>query len=357
MSIHVERTGGPPDLPSSLSRFVVHYLGGRSLDDQKEEEAKLGKFPDFACYRDLVLIEMKHLEDEQNERINEAYKSRVPADEKPMHFGTRRIDLSAFNNGKEIASVILSKLARTIETHLRKANQQFEDYRKRNPRKNSLSICILLNSKIDEFSPDVVMYAVHRKMQPNESGIRFPHIDAILYFSEKHVQRLPDGRLAFAIVQVVGVPAERQRWKREVIEHLMQRWSEFRTGSTAVIGNPDQFVSIEDVPPTMKRHEAWKLDYRRNPYLRSKTNQQLKVHFHRCIGRNSLTLLIGAWAKPPQEEAMDHMRDFGDAVEEINHRGIDLRQLDSRDLTMEERATAYSGLPKELIDILSGKIP
>jgi hypothetical protein len=99
MSIHVERTGGPPDSPSAFARFVAHYLGGRSLDDQKDEEAKLGKFPDFASYRDVLLIKMKHLEVEQNERINEAYKSRVLVDEEPMHYGTRRLDLSAFSNG------------------------------------------------------------------------------------------------------------------------------------------------------------------------------------------------------------------------------------------------------------------
>lgn len=357
MSIHVERTGGPPDLPNAFARFVVHHLGGRSLDDQKDEEAKLGKFPDFACYRDLVLIEMKHLEDEQNERINEAYKSRVPAREEPMYYGTRRLDLSAFSNGDEIASAILNKLARTIEIHLRKANRQFEEYRKRNPRKNSLTICLLLNSKIDGFSPDVVMHAVHRKMKPIASGIRFPHIDATLFISEKHVQRLPDGRLAFAIVQVVGLSAEEQSWKMEVIEHVMQRWSEFRTGGAAATGHPDQFVSIEDVPPTMARHEAWKLAYRRNPYLCGMTNQQLKIHYHRCIGLNSLSLLLGGWTKPPQEQGMAYMRAFGDAIEEINHRGIDLRQLAPRDLTTQERAIAYAGLPKELIDLLSGRTP
>ena len=58
---------------------------------------------------------MKHLEVEQNERINATYKSRVRADEEPMFYGTRRLDVSAFSNGDEIASAILSKLAQTIE--------------------------------------------------------------------------------------------------------------------------------------------------------------------------------------------------------------------------------------------------
>jgi|SRR5882672_8893863 len=351
MSIHVERAGGPPDLPYVFARFVVHQLGGRSLDDQKDEEAKLGKFPDFACYRDLVLIEMKHLEAEQNERINATYKSRVRANEEPMFYGTRRLDVSAFSNADEIASAILSKLAQTIETHLRKANHQFEEYRERNPRKNSLSICLLLNSKVDEFSPDVVMRAVHGKMKPTSAGVRFPHIDAVLYISEKHIQQLPDGRVAFALVQVIGLPAEEHRWKMDVVEHVMQRWSEFRTGGAAGAGRSDQFESIFDVPPKMARHEAWKLAYRRNPYLRGLTNQQLKIHFHRCVGFCAL-LMNGSWPKPSQEQHLGYVRQFGDAIEEINHRGIDLRQLAPRDLSAQERAEAYAGLPQELIDLL-----
>ncbi|MGC8016010.1 hypothetical protein ACP3V9_24830, partial [Salmonella enterica] len=62
-----------------------------------------------------------------------------------------------------------------------------------------------------------------------------------------------------------------------------------------------------------------------------------------------------SWTKPPQEQGMTHMRAFGDAIEEINRRGIDLRQLAPRNLSARERAAAYAGLPKELVDLLSGK--
>jgi hypothetical protein len=354
MSIHVERAGGPPDLPYVFARFVVHQLGGRSLDDQKDEEAKLGKFPDFACYRDLVLIEMKHLEAEQNDTINETYKSRVRPEEIPMYYGNRRIDLRTFSNGDEIASAILGKLGRTIETHLRKANDQFEDYRTRNPRKNSVSICLLLNSKIDEFSPDVVLYAVQQKLRSTGKSSGFSGIDAVVYISEKHAQRLPDGRIAFAMIQILCKAAIEQRWKMAVIERILQRWSEFRSGDVAVAGRPDGFESIYDIPSRMAEHESWKLAYRRDPYLRGLTNQQLKIHYHRCVGFSAL-LMNGSWPKPSQEQHLGYIRKFGDAIEEINHRGIDLRQFAPRDLSAQERAEAYAGLPQELIDLLSGK--
>jgi hypothetical protein len=49
------------------------------------------------------------------------------------------------------------------------------------------------------------------------------------------------------------------------------------------------------------------------------------------------------------------MRKFGDAIEEINRRGIDLRQFAPRDLSAQERAEAYACLSHGLVELLSGK--
>lgn len=90
--MHVERHGGPPDLQAAFTQFVVKVLRGRSLDDQRDVEARLGKFPDFACFRDLILLEMKHLEAEQTDRLNEVYQSKADPAEAPVFYGSRSID-------------------------------------------------------------------------------------------------------------------------------------------------------------------------------------------------------------------------------------------------------------------------
>jgi hypothetical protein len=176
----------------------------------------------------------------------------------------------------------------------------------------------------------------------------------VLYISEKHAQKLPDGRIAFAIAQIVCAPAIEQHWKIAIVDRITQRWSEFRTGDAAVSGHPNGFESVIDVPPQMPRHEAWKLAYRRNPYLRSLTDRDLMVQFHRCVGFSAL-LTHGSWPMPSMDEHLGYVRKFGDAIEEINHRGIDLRQFAPQGLTPEERAQAYAGLPQELVDRLSRK--
>lgn len=353
--MHVERHGGPPDLQAAFTQFVRKALRGRSLDDQKDVEGRLGKFPDFACLRDLILLEMKHLEAEQTGRLNEVYQSKVDPAEAPVFYGSRSIDkdLDKLSNVEEIRAALSNKLSQTIETVLRKANSQFRDYRARNPRKNSFSVCVLLNSQIPEFSPQVVLHSVHRKMKTGSA--RFPDIDAVVYISEKHIQRLPDGRLAFGLGVFKAMGSEEQYWKVGLLDLIVDRWAHFRTRTSVVYkGMEDgEFDTVFDVPKQMRRYEAWKLAYKRNPYLRPLTNSALRVHFHRCVALNSLSFVKGGWLKPPDEFTRSHMQRFGDVIDEINERGLDMRELSSKLMFQVERAKAYLGLPKELIEMFS----
>jgi hypothetical protein len=167
-----ERHGGPPDLQSAFTTLITSHLRGRVLDDNQVKEAAEGEFPDFACFRDLVLIEMKHLETDQHDRINEVLDAKIDPAEKPFFYGRREAHFvtNSVSNGAAINAAIGSKLGRTIETLLSKANRQFESYRSRHPQKNSVGICVILNSTLREWSPDVVIHAIHGKMKIRGAG-------------------------------------------------------------------------------------------------------------------------------------------------------------------------------------------
>jgi hypothetical protein len=173
--MRVERHGGPPDLQAAFKAFVLHALKGRALDDNQDREAAEGQFPDFGCFRDLLLVEMKHLESDQEGRINGVVDQKLDPEEKPVFFGKRDGDLvlNSASNAEQIKAAVASKLSRTIEKILHKADKQFGDYRERHPRKNSVSICVLLNSQLQEFSPDLVMYSVHSKITKSGRPIAF----------------------------------------------------------------------------------------------------------------------------------------------------------------------------------------
>ena len=74
---------------------------------------------------------------------------------------------------------------------------------------------------------------------------------------------------------------------------------------------------------------------------------------HRCVALNSLSFVKGGWAKPPTEVTQVDIRQFGDAIDEINARGLDMRDFNPGLMPETERAKAYSGPPRELVQTLS----
>jgi hypothetical protein len=355
--MRIERRGGPPDMEAAFTKFVRTTLKGRALDDNQDHEAAQGRFPDFACFRDLLLIEMKHLETGQHDRLNDVLNRMVDPDEMPVFYGSIDIQhiLDRISNSDKVKAALASKLSRTIETQLSSANGQFADYRRRHPRKNSVAICVILNSQQREFTPEIVLRAVHGKMKKPASGAsRFPQIDAVLYISEKHYTLLANGRMALPIGIFEADGAIMHPWKVTVIDLVKEKWSERRTGCAAVDGNlADSFDAIDDIPKTLPLHEQWRLEYRREPYMRNLPDNMLKVMFNRCVAVASLAFLKGSWPKPAKEETANSMRTFTHLIEEINDRGLDMRNLSIRSLSSEEREQVYRGLPKELVDTLS----
>lgn len=70
----------------------------------------MGKFPDFGCFRDIVLIEMKHLEADQKDRLNEAFQKHVNPDEHPMFYGTRPMNFAKLSNVEDIKACFTNAL-------------------------------------------------------------------------------------------------------------------------------------------------------------------------------------------------------------------------------------------------------
>lgn len=358
-NIRIERRGGAPDLQTAFARLVIERFKGRSLDENKDKESAEGKFPDFSYFGDLVLIEMKHLESDQRDRVNAIIRTQALSDEMPHFYGSRKSDsiLDAVSNGSDISANVASKLSRTIEGPLSHANKQFESYRKRNPRKNSVNICVILNAKLVEYSPDLIAHAINRKMGVSSTqGVRFPSIDAVLYISEKHIQLTPNGQMAMPIVIYEHFGVEQHPWKSQLVTQLANEWSQARSRSHVIEGtDPRNFSEIVDVPRSKTRSEAWTLEYQRDPYLSQVPVNLLRRMFHRTIAVNSQTFVKGNWPDQPQDELQQSLQMFQHIIEETNRRGIDLRDFDRKYLTSEDRKMIYAGLPDELIELLDPK--
>jgi hypothetical protein len=351
-----ERFGEPPDLQAAFKDLVLGKLKGRALDDNRAKEAAAGGYPDFACFRDIVLIEMKHLETDQHGRINRVLNEKVDPLEMPVFYGSRdaSLILDSISNASEVNAAVYTKLGRTIEGLLSKANRQFGSYPSRHPRKNNVNLCVILNAALREFTPDVVVRAIHGKMKTDQPLPRFPHIDAVLYISEKHFRRLTDGRVAMAMAIYEAAGAIEHPWKMGFVDRVVDAWSRSRVGGPAVQESGlSGFETVHDIPPTMARSDTWLLEYERTPYLASYSDRRLQVLFHRVMAVNSLTFIKGSWPKPSHEATSQGLRIFQHVIAETNRRGLDMQQFDRRCLTPDEEAEVHEGIPAELIQMLT----
>jgi hypothetical protein len=140
----------------------------------------------------------------------------------------------------------IAKLGRTIEKILSKTNRQFRSFVSRHPRKNRVKICVILNSTLREWSPSVIVDAIHRKMKSSDDGLRFSDIDAVLYISEKHMTTLHDGRPAHGIVIYEAQGTLDHPWKAQFVGHVVDAWSRMRTGASVIEGENIDFGAVED---------------------------------------------------------------------------------------------------------------
>jgi hypothetical protein len=326
----VERSGPKPDLEALFTRFVREQLSGVVLDDQADQLSADGKFPDFACLRDLVLLEMKHLQESQHDKVQQTFKQTAKPEEVPLFFGQMTSDrvLPHLSNADQVTRAISNKVSRTIENLIRTANRQFRNWEANHSRSHRVRICMILNSDILEFSPSLVGWAISRALSlksDRQQPYRFPYVDGVIYISEKHFTPLPDGRIAHAIGVFVLDTAQASDWKQATMTYITDRWSRWRTGTdpiAAPLGT--EFDVVEDIPPRMKRYQAWELHYRRRPYLRHLPEEQLRALFYRLVLNLPSALAKGDPIKP-SKEAMENIERFSHVMEEVRHRGIDLR--------------------------------
>src|SRR5262249_32913896 len=104
--------------------------------------------------------------------------------------------------------------------------------------------------------------------------------DAVMYLTERHATK--DGHdVAFPIIVITASPVDGAPWKGELLDLVSTKWAAW-SGVRHIAGKPEAvkpFATIEHVPEQMARHDHWRLQYRRSPYMRSWSKEQLRDHW------------------------------------------------------------------------------
>jgi hypothetical protein len=209
---------------------------------------------------------------------------------------------------------------------------------------------VLINEDHPEYSPEVVSWVVqHELRRTDTSGWRYPHIDAVLFLTERH-GKVVENCLTMPVVSIHGHGVDLDPWKEAVLDHIVSQWAQWNN-QPLLDGKADtaQFESFDHIPETIARHEQWRLAYRRNPYLKVLSDDQLRDHFDEAVLISSLAMLKDAPVKPDREKNIQALKQFTHIQVEMNERGIPITKFRLESERFGAAATRL-GMPAAVID-------
>lgn len=321
--MRIERTGPIVLLTPRVERFIRDALSGISLDEtQGSDELRA----DYSCMRGLVAIELKTLEDDGQERVDNLLEQLRERPDWPIFLGSAPLQsfLQNTTDPDGLGKRVLERIGRGITRPLQKANRQLEAHKTNFPRKNLVKLLVLVNEDHEAYDPHTVAHILWHavRREDSEGQPRFGHVDAIIFFTERHatvVQNL----LTFPVTTVEGVGTYDAPWKSEVVEFIQQRWITFcGYPKLSTQPEPTDFTTIDHIPDQAPRHERWRTDYRRDPYLKALPNDQLRDVFDEIMLLSTLSFLKDPLIQLQQQQTAEVMERFTHMMLEMADRAI-----------------------------------
>jgi hypothetical protein len=322
--MRIERTGDVDPLTPRVTRFFLEALSGVALDDVQDPQARK---VDYACLNGLLAIELKTLEDDGSERMDNLTDKLRKRSDWPLFYGSWPIEsvLKHVGEPELVRRQVAERVGRAIENHIHKANKQLAAHAADFPRKNLVGMVMLVNEDHPIYDPETVAYTVQRLLRRQENGqLLYPNIDAVMYLSERHAARVNE-LVAFPMLVLEGASMSSSPWKRQITDLVVTRWGRwngvptFDDGATA-----HKFSTIDHIPGKMRRQEAWELEYRRDPYMAGFTDEQVRERFDEAMCINSLAFIKDSPLKPAKDAVEWSMKCMSHLMIEMGRRSISM---------------------------------
>jgi hypothetical protein len=328
--MRIERKGSVPKLTPRLERFFIEALGGESLDDILPAQARKA---DFRCLRGLLAVELKTLEQDASERLENLTAELSQRPDWPAFYGSAPVEsfLKHLGDAEEVKSRFTERIGRAIKHHVSKADKQLAAHEAAFSRQNMVKMMVLANEDHGIYDPGMVAYLTKQVLFRQENGsLRYPHIDAVIFISERHATSFED-QIALPIVCIDGRSMINAPWKGDVIEMFMRRWARWNGVELYHSDLHDlqtqRFRAVDHIPEQMKRHEQSQLEYKRMPYMAGFTTEQLRERFDEIICVCSLGFIKNSPLKPSDHAVRQSFSSMSHVTLEMGRRGIPRTQF------------------------------
>lgn len=349
--MRIERTGKVEPLTPQVVAFLTGRLGGVSLDNTRSPEAMR---IDYACMRGLLAVELKTLEEPGSERLNNLTDELRKREDWPIFLGSAPMQsfINNLDDPEGVQRKVLDRIGRGIMNHLKKANRQLEAHAKAFPRPSMVRLLILVNEDHEIYDPHTVAYILWHAVRRKEGDrALYEHVDGVLFLTQRHAT-MRNNKLTYPVVTIEGMGCYDDLWKGDVLDLVAKRWGARNGDDVHEAPSVEEFETIDHIPENAPRYERWRTEYKRSPYLRELTKEQLRDRFDEVATLNALSMLKNTPVEVTKDQTIGFIREFGDFMQEMGDRGIPITEFQHTD-EREAAACRRLGLPEPVITWLA----
>jgi hypothetical protein len=349
IKMRIERTGGTSPIKPLIERFLIESLNGKSLDELRPAEEEKA---DFLCLGGLLVVEVKTLEDDASERINNLTNELSRREDWPMFIGPAPLGsyVRNLNEPEQVRQKVVDQIGKRVAKIVHKANKQLRAHARIFPRKSQVKLLLIVNENHEIYDPNHMQFILAKiLMKKNKNELNYNHIDYIIYITEKHATKI-NGSLSFPIICMRSAASMDLTWQDSVIEKLLQKYSEWRSTPIADAEvAADSFVTIAEVPETAKRDEWWRIDYARNPYLSSLSLEELRNRFDENQVIMELAHAVDSPIELPIETRIKALEQFTHLTCEMANRATAAQNFQYDPIRIVQAASRV-GLPPDVVN-------
>lgn len=331
-------TKRPLNLEETFIDFAKNLPQAEFIDEltlaKKQREAEKADF--FFNDRQIV-CELKSLRTDQMGKVDKILKPHEERPEWPIFFGGWEIHkvLRHLPDGQQINKQIYDGVTSAIKELVRKANRQIRTTKEVFGLPSAGGLLVILNEYVDILSPDVIaqkVYELYNKRTPTGEP-QFPEINFTWIINVSHYTQLtPDlqGLPSLVLPNSVADPAN----VSDFVDSLQPKWAAYNGVPMVKVDweslDSIKFESVSQAKANssqkMVRHEFWRMQYRRRPYLRA-LNKEGMVEYGRELMSNLTPGFLKGASKRQQQKMQLLLEPWTHFLEEINLRGMNMREF------------------------------
>lgn len=339
------------NLEARYKIFLRDLEEAESIDDltlTREQEA--APKADYFFANRTVIGELKALYKDTAAKIDVILEPYRNTPDWPIFFGEQELErvLQQLPDRDRLRAMIFRSITRSIEALVEKANSQIRETKRTFGLPDAGGLLIILNDAVDILSPDTVVHRVRIALNKRtaDGAFRYSHVSAVLLIGGAHYTQLRPDLKGMPLLTIPNQVPEADRVET-VISQLNEKWAAFEQQPLIPIGTTDlpslNFRSVaadkKAAARQITRQDHCSALYKRNPYLRSLTEDALLEFGGRVLEEVSANMIKGAPRRSREEMSPGWIR-WSNFLDEVQYRGTDMRKLVEKTQGLGERMEA-----------------